>query len=130
MLWSPPPAGPEIRRLGTSALTGETPSSSIAVGDVIYLHDSLTGFSLKDCVRPCVVTAIFGRHVRVAGRSTTRREGVAVPASAMEKFDRDGWVLNPPVRISLAEAQAAENIGSLPEHYLTQIRFFCDEALP
>lgn len=101
-----------------------------AVGDVLYLHDSVTGFSAKDCMRWCVVTAMIGQHVRVAGRSTTRTDGVPVPQSAMPEFTADGWVLRPPIRISASDARAARNIGPLPRHYLEQVLFFVDEDMP
>ncbi|MGI8411618.1 MAG: hypothetical protein ACR2LV_02840 [Solirubrobacteraceae bacterium] len=102
----------------------------IAVGDVLYLHDSVTGFSAKDCMRWCVVTAVIGRHVRVAGRSTTRTDGVSVPRSAMADFTADGWVLRPPIRVAASDAGAARNIGPLPRHYLEQVLFFVDEDMP
>ena len=87
----------------------------------------MTRFSKNDKYRWCIVTAVVGRDVRVAGRSTTRQDGVAVPESAMPEFDKEGWVPAPSVRISLAEAEAAQNIGSLPEHYLQQVLFFLNE---
>jgi hypothetical protein len=76
-------------------------TAKVAIGHVLHLHDRDTGFSKKDVYRWCVVTAIVGRNVRVAGRSTTRTDGVPVPATAIEEFDKDGWVLRPPLRISL-----------------------------
>jgi hypothetical protein len=102
----------------------------VEVGDVLYLHDRVTGFSRKDGLRWCVVTAVIGRNLRVAGRSSTRTDGVPVPAYAMEEFDRDGWVLRPPVRVSLADALAARNVGRLPSPYLEQALFFVDEDMP
>jgi hypothetical protein len=102
----------------------------LAVGDVLYLHDAVTGFSRKDCMRWCVVTAIVGRHVRVAGRSASRTDGVPVPRTAMREFSADGWVLRPPLRIALADALPARNIGPLPRHYLEQVLFFVDEDMP
>lgn len=102
----------------------------IEIGHVLHLHDSVTGFSGKDCMRWCVVTAVIGRHVRVAGRSTTRTDGVPVPASVMPEFTADGWVLRPPVRLALSAAGTARNIGFLPRHYLEQIMFFVDEDMP
>jgi hypothetical protein len=101
-----------------------------AVGDVLYLDDRTTGFSRKDRMRWCIVTAVFGRNVRVAGRSTTRQDGVPVPTAVMPEFDQDGWVPRPPLRISLAEAAAARNIGRLPEPYLTQVLFYMNEDMP
>ncbi|HMJ01166.1 MAG TPA: hypothetical protein VK488_15145 [Gaiellaceae bacterium] len=101
----------------------------LAVGDVLYLHDHVTRFSKKDTRRWCIVTAIIGGDVRVAGRSTTRQDGVPVPETAMKEFDKDGWVPSPAVRISRAEADAVQNIGSLPDHYRDQVLFFLNEDL-
>lgn len=102
---------------------------NVAPGDVIYLHESVTRLSRKDRMRWCVVTAIAGPHVRVVGRSTTRTDGVPVPAAVMPEFTREGWFPRPPVRVTLPDAQAARNIGRLPEPYLTQILFFMNEAV-
>jgi len=105
-----------------------THATALAVGDVLYLQESITRFSGKDCLRWCVLTAIFGRNVRVAGRSTTRTDGVPVPKGVMPEFTADGWFPRPPVRISLADAQAARNIGRLPDPYLFQVLFHMNEA--
>ena len=118
-------------RYGHAPLSAQRPQPTpLAVGDVLYLHDAITGFSRKDCLRWCVVTAIVGRHVRVAGRSSTRTDGAPVPQTAMTEFDRDGWVLRPPMRISMADAIAARNIGPLPGYLLEQVLFFVDEDMP
>lgn len=103
---------------------------ALAVGDVLYLHDHVTRFSKKNCYRWCVVTAVVGRDVRVGGRSTTREDGVPIPQTAMKEFDKDGWIPAPALRISLADAEAARNIGPLPDHYREQILFFLNEDLP
>lgn len=100
----------------------------LAVGDVVYLHESVTRFSRKDRMRWCVVTAVIGRSVRVAGRSTTRTDGVPVPATVMAEFTADGWFPRPPVRISLADAAAARNVGRLPQPYLAQVLFHMNES--
>jgi hypothetical protein len=105
-------------------------SRGVAVADVLYLHESITRFSRKDCMRWCIVTAVFGRNVRVAGRSTTRTDGVPVPASVMEEFTADGWIPRPAMRISLADALEARNIGQLPEPYLFQVLFHMNEGMP
>lgn len=102
---------------------------AVQVGDILYMHDEVTGFSGKNCLRWCVVTAVVGRNVRVAGRSSTRTDGVPVPASAKPEFDRDGWVLRPAIRVSLATAKEARNIGPLPNPYLEQVLFFIDEEM-
>lgn len=99
----------------------------VAVGDILYLHDRLTGFSQKDVMRWCIVTAVIGTSVRVAGRSSTRTDGVPIPAYAMDRFDRDGWVMASAVRVSLADAEASENIGKIDDHHLQQVLFFVNE---
>jgi hypothetical protein len=99
----------------------------LAAGDVLYLHDHVTRFSRKDRYRWCIVTAVVGADVRVAGRSTTRTDGVPVPKTAMEEFDKDGWVPAPAVRVSRTDAEAALNIGPLPDHYRDQVLFFLNE---
>lgn len=104
--------------------------SALAVGHVLYLHDHVTRFSMKDRYRWCVVIAIVGGDVRVGGRSTTRQDGVALPKTAMAEFDKDGWIPAPALRISRADAEAAKNIGPLPDHYLQQVLFFLNEDLP
>jgi hypothetical protein len=104
--------------------------SPIAVGDVLRLHDGVTGFSRKDAMRWCIVTALIGPSVRVAGRSSTRQDGVPIPKTAMAEFDLDGWVPRPPVRIALTDAQRARNIGPLPSHYLEQVLFYQNEDMP
>jgi hypothetical protein len=101
----------------------------VAVGDVLYLHDRVTGFSRKDRMRWCIATAVVGGSVRVAGRSATRTDGVPIPADAMERFDKDGWVMQSTVRISLRDAEAAENLGQIDDHYLQQILFFTSEDI-
>ena len=105
-------------------------SPDVAVGDVLYLHESVTRFSGKDRMRWCVVTAVIGRNVRVAGRSTTRSDGVSVPAQVMPEFTADGWFPRPPVRIAIVDARAARNIGCLPDPYLPQVLFYMNEDMP
>jgi hypothetical protein len=105
-------------------------AASLAVGHVLYLHDHVTGFSRKDVMRWCIVTSIVGPSVRVAGRSSSREDGVPVPSTAMDEFDRDGWVPRPPLRIARADALAARSIGRLPSHYLEQVLFFLNEDMP
>lgn len=107
-----------------------TNGTGVSVGDVLYLHDQLTGFSGKDRLRWCIVTAVFGRNVRVAGRSTTRTDGVPVPADVKDEFTKDGWILRPALRISFSDALGATNIGPLPDHYVQQVLVFLNEELP
>jgi hypothetical protein len=108
----------------------ESHAASLAVGDVLYLHDHVTGFSRKNVMRWCIVSSLVGPSVRVAGRSSSREDGVPVPSTAMKEFDRDGWVLRPPLRIARADALLARNIGPLPSHYLEQVLFFLNEDMP
>jgi hypothetical protein len=111
-------------------LTHRGDTRTVRVGDVLYLHDGVTGFSGKNCMRWCVVTAVVGRHVRVVGRSASRTDGVPVPKNVMEEFSADGWMLRPPLRIPMTDATGARNIGCLPSPYLEQVLFFVDEDMP
>lgn len=81
-------------------------------------------------MRWCVVTAVAGVNVRVAGRSTTRTDGVPVPADVLPVFTADGWFPRPPVRIQLVDALAARQAGRLDEPYLTQVLFHMNEVMP
>ena len=99
----------------------------VTEGDVLYLHDRVTGFSHKNVMRWCVVTRVVGGRVRVAGRSASRKDGVPIPANVMERFDKDGWVMSSTRSISLADAEAAEDIGKIDDRYFQQIRFFTNE---
>lgn len=103
--------------------------SPIAVGDVLYLHDKDTGFSNKDKWRWCIVTAVTGTHVRVAGRSASRTDGYPLPKEAVAEFDKDGHVPGPPQRVPLAVAMKARRVGPLPSPYLEQLLFFMNEDL-
>jgi hypothetical protein len=107
-----------------------TAGAAVSVGDVVRINDSVTRFSRKDKLRWCIVTAVFGRNVRVAGRSTTRTDGVFIPADVKPEFTKNGWVLRPAARISLAEAANARNVGPLPDHYRDQVLFFLNEDMP
>jgi hypothetical protein len=93
----------------------------VAIGDVLYLHDNTTRFSPKSVMRWCVVVAVTGQHVRVVGRSASRRTGVHTPAGTMPEFDRDGCFWPASARVSLADARRARNIGRLPEPYFGQV---------
>ena len=91
------------------------------IGDVLYLHDRVTGFSNKNVMRWCVVVALVGGGVRVVGRSASRRTGVFTPARALPGFDRDGHFWPSSRRISAQDAASARNIGKLPQPYLGQV---------
>jgi hypothetical protein len=95
--------------------------SQPAIGDVVYLHDRVTGFSTKNVMRWCVVVALVGGGVRVMGRSASRRTGVFTPAGTMSEFDRDGHFWPSSRRISAQDAATARNIGKLPQPYLGQV---------
>lgn len=107
-----------------------TNQDSIRVGDVLRLNDLDTGFSSKDVLRWCIVTAVIGSSVRVAGRSTTREDGFPIPKDVMPEFDLDGRVPPPPLRVSLRLARGSRNIGQLPSPWLEQLLFFMNEDIP
>jgi hypothetical protein len=93
----------------------------IAIGDVLYLSDTVTRLSRKAVKRWCVVIAVTGYQIRVVGRSASRRSGVFTPAGTMPQFDKDGRFWPASARISLADALRARNIGKLPEPYLGEV---------
>lgn len=97
------------------------PASGPSIGDVLYLHDNVTRLSKKNVKRWCILVATIGQHVRVVGRSASRRAGVFTPAGTLAEFDRDGYFWPASARISLADARRARNIGKLPEPYLSQV---------
>jgi hypothetical protein len=103
---------------------------SVRVGDILKVSDQDTGFSTEAKSRWCMVTRIFGQNVRVAGRSASSTEGVAVPASAMDAFDRAGVFFRPGARISLSLALNCENVGQLPDPYRVQVLFYLNEDMP
>jgi hypothetical protein len=94
---------------------------AVAIGDVLYLSDRVTRFSQKPVMRWCVVVAITDHHVRVVGRSASRRGGVFTPARAMPEFDKDGRFWPASARISRGDAKRARNIGKLPQPYLGDV---------
>ena len=95
--------------------------ATLAVGDVLYLSDTVTHLSQKKVMRWCVVVLVTGYHVRVVGRSASCHRGVFTPAGALPEFDKDGRFWPASARISLADAMRARNIGKLPERYLGDV---------
>ena len=98
-----------------------TPRAPFAIGDVLYLSDTVTRLSGKKVMRWCVVVSVTGYHVRVVGRSASRLRGVFTPAGALSEFDKDGCFWPASARISLGDAERARNIGKLPEPYLGDV---------
>jgi hypothetical protein len=94
---------------------------SLAVGDVLYLSDTVTHLSQKTVMRWCVVVAISGQQARVVGRSASCTRGVFTPARTLPEFDKDGRFWPSSARISLADAARARKIGRLPEPYLGDV---------
>jgi len=97
------------------------PEGAPAIGDVLYLSDLVTRLSSKPVMRWCVVVSVTGYHVRVVGRSASRRGGILTAAGTMPAFDKDGWFWPASARISLGDAMRARNIGKLPEPYLGDV---------
>jgi hypothetical protein len=97
------------------------PHLAPAIGDVLYLSDTVTRLSSKSVMRWCVVVAVTGYQVRVVGRSASRRRGVFTPASTLPEFNKDGSFWPASARISLGDATRARNIGKLPEPYLGDV---------
>jgi len=96
--------------------------SKPAVGDVVRLPDSLTGFSDDPTKhRWCIVVADLGFSMRVLPRSKTSTEGVFVPAEAMPEFTEDGRVFHRIKSIPVRFFEGATNIGRLPDEYLKPV---------
>jgi hypothetical protein len=91
-----------------------------AVGDMIYLHDSLLG-SPKAVMRWCMVVATTGSTTRVAPRSASVSGVVFTPAGLLPQFTKDGWFSRWTVPVSSTDADQALNIGQLPEPARTQV---------
>jgi hypothetical protein len=101
----------------------------VKVGDVLHVNDLVSRFTKKDELRWCIVVAVMSAGVRLAFRSASRREGVKIPKEAMDRFTKDGWVSRDTLRISLEDAERAENIGQIDDHYLQQVLFIVNEEL-
>jgi hypothetical protein len=98
------------------------PKNKPAVGDVVRLPDSLTGFSDDpEKVRWCVVVVDLGFSMRVMPRSKTSTDGVFVPADAMPEFTEDGRIFDKFRSIPLSSFDGAPNIGRLPDEYLKPV---------
>lgn len=95
--------------------------TTVAIGDILYLSDTVTRLSQKRVMRWCIVVAAASYQVRVVGRSASRRSGVFTPAGTMPQFDKDGWFWPASARISLGDALRARKIGKLPEPYLSEV---------
>jgi hypothetical protein len=85
-----------------------------SIGDVIYLHDSLLGTS-KNVMRWCVVVASTGSITRVAPRSASSPGAIFTPAGLLPEFSKDGWFSRWTVAVDSMQADAARNVGQLPE---------------
>lgn len=93
-----------------------------AIGDVVRLPDSLTGYSdAPGKMRWCIVVVDLGFSMRVLPRSATSKEGIEVPASAMDEFTEDGRVFNKQKSVRVDALRGAANIGPLPEQYLAPV---------
>jgi hypothetical protein len=101
----------------------------VAVGDVLYVNDRVSGFSRKDKFRWCIVVSVTSAGVRLAFRSASRRDGVMIPKGAMERFTKDGWISRDTLRIAPEDAERAENVGRIGDDYLQQILFIVNEEL-
>jgi hypothetical protein len=101
----------------------------VETGDVLHVNDLVSRFTKKDTLRWCIVVAVTSAGVRLAFRSASRREGVKIPKEAMDRFTKDGWVSRDTLRISLEDAERAENIGQIDDHYLQQVLFIVNEEV-
>jgi hypothetical protein len=93
-----------------------------AVGDVLRVPDSLTGWSDDPGKhRWCMVVADLGFSVRALPRSASGGQGVFVPEAAMERFSEDGHFYDDPKSLPLSSLRGCDNIGQLPEPYRGQV---------
>ena len=92
-----------------------------AVGDMVYLHDSVTKASKKDRMRWYLVVAIRGSTARVAPRSASVPGPIFTPANLMSEFTRDGWFSRWTIPVAAVSIEAARNIGQLPEPERSEI---------
>ncbi len=72
-------------------------------------------------MRWCMVVAIVGRTVRLAPRSASVPAAVFSPMSSKPEFTADGWFGRWSATADLADVQAAQNIGQIPDPERTQI---------
>lgn len=93
---------------------------------VVRLDDELTGFSPDNPKegRPYLVVRLIGEPPRLAyvvPRTSTGREGIAVPKRTLPAFDVDGFFLTYPLSVDPADLDDAEELGMLPEPYASYI---------
>jgi hypothetical protein len=92
------------------------------VGEVLKIHDRMTGFSPDDQKqnRPYVVIEQAGRRVRVVPQSTIGQHGVYVPRDALDGLE-EGRFVPWSTTIRMSHALGRPQIGYLPERYLVQV---------
>ena len=100
----------------------------IEVGTIILLSDRTSGLSSGESLRPCVVTAATSSGVRVAAISQKRTDGLALPATPLNRAA--GFVLRPTTLISYSDAIAAPVVDCLPLRNVDQLLSFIEEELP
>lgn len=102
-----------------------------AVGDVLRVPDRVTGISDdEDKVRFVIVVAVLDINVRVLPRSTSIREGIELPMSAMDCFDAEGWVAHKVKSLPFYDLADYVNEGPLPDQWRDHVVDFyraCEE---
>ena len=89
---------------------------------MLILHDSDTGASAKNAMRPCLIVAISSGMVIVAPRTASGKGKVATPASASGGFTKEGSFSRWRRPVSRKIAEAAQNHGQLAEPYLGEVQ--------
>jgi hypothetical protein len=114
--------------LSENAKTVPTPPPPPLRGEILKLDDIDTGFSEKNPKRnrPYVVVGAAGMLVRVVPQSTDLSKGVLIPDGGVEGLE-EGCFVPYAANVPLSLAITAENVGHLPEPYLSEV---IDQAYP
>jgi hypothetical protein len=91
------------------------------IGDMVYLHDSVTKASSKNRMRWCMVIAINGSQTRVAPRSASVPGPVHTAAGLLREFTMEGWFSRWTLPVATVDVGGARNIGQLPEPARSQV---------
>jgi hypothetical protein len=98
----------------------------VTEGDVIRLHDRLTGFDDNKPDRPyCVVRVVgdpWSEVYAVPRTSEPVRGGVRTPANVLPGLNKEGWFLFRGYRLERADVQGAEHIGKLSADVTAQVQ--------
>lgn len=98
----------------------------VTEGDVIRLHDRLTGFDDNKPDRPYCVVRVVGNpwsEVYVVPRTSERVPGgVRTPVNVLPGLNKEGWFLFRGYRLERADLEEAEVVGTLPADITPQVQ--------